>query len=391
MCVYAKAAGWIIPPSNTYNFVELINDVSQIIGSFLFGSFIYHALINEDVKFKKLKYVFQCYVGFTLFYVLTVVLFPRFILHSFNYFIVSRVIVTALSLILYYHIIIELKNIYLRYLFLAITALLLSGIFALWDSLTTTNPRLYTGFQCLCLGYILENISFACAFIFKYFSTDKQKNEAEARHQLQLSEVQLEMQLQTMQNIGREIHDNVGQKLTLASLYTQQLAHENQAPIVLGTIQKISNIINQSLYELRQLSKSLTNDIIENNNLHTLLKIECDRFNELKKCSVNFVSNSKLPDLDYQKRSILLRITQEFMQNSTKHSDCKTITIALNYSNGLLQILLEDDGKGFDINNKNNGGIGLINIKKRAELIGATHTFINKKSLGTKLLLELPI
>ena len=49
-------------------------------------------------------------------------------------------------------------------------------------------------------------------------------------HTKELLSTQIEMQTQTMQYIGREIHDNVGQKLTLASLYTQQLAYENKAP-----------------------------------------------------------------------------------------------------------------------------------------------------------------
>ena len=49
-------------------------------------------------------------------------------------------------------------------------------------------------------------------------------------HQKELLSNQIEIQKQTMQDIGREIHDNIGQKLTLASLYSQQLAYENKAP-----------------------------------------------------------------------------------------------------------------------------------------------------------------
>jgi signal transduction histidine kinase len=362
-----------------------------MIGSFMFGAFIYHALIMEDVKFKKLNFVFQFYVGFTLFYTLTVVLFPSFVLKSIPYFIVSRIILVVLSLFFYYHIIKELKKTYFRYLFLAITFLLLSGFFAFWDSITNYNSDDYIGFQHLCWGYILENICFACAFIYKYFSTDQQKNEAEIKHELQLSVVQLEVQQQTMQHIGREIHDNVGQKLTLASLYTQQLAYENKAPLVQNTIENISAIINQSLNELRQLSKSLTSNTIQVNTLQELLMVECERFNELKKCKISFTSNSKIPDLDYQTKSVLLRISQEFIQNSIKHSQCKNINISLNYINNCLHIAIQDDGKGFDVNKNKNGGTGLTHIKKRAELIGATYVFESSQKVGTKLTLELPL
>jgi signal transduction histidine kinase len=199
------------------------------------------------------------------------------------------------------------------------------------------------------------------------------------------------MKQQTMHHIGREIHDNVGQKLTLASLYTQQLAYENKAPMVQSTIENIGTIINQSLTELRQLSKSLTCNIIESNNLQELLMTECKRFNELKKCTIHFVVTSKIPDLEYQTKSVLLRISQEFIQNSVRHSQCKNINIIMNYTNNDLTISLEDDGKGFNVNKNKNAGTGLIHIKKRAKLIGALYTLESNKNEGTKLTLELPV
>lgn len=390
-CVYCKAAHWIPLQTYYYDALQLIIDVVQMIGSFMFGAFIYLALIKEDEKFKKLNFVFQFYVGFILIYVLSVLLFPRFVLNSIPYFIGTRVIVVLLSLIFYYHIIKELKKTYFKFLFLAITFLLLSGFLAFWDSISNYNSGYYVGFQYLCVGYILENICFVCAFIYKYFSTDLQKNEAEIKHELQLSVVQLEMQHQTMQHIGREIHDNVGQKLTLASLYTQQLAYENKAPLVNNTIENISDIINQSLNELRQLSRSLTINAIDNTPLEELLKIECARFNELKKCTIKFVVNSKIPDLSYQAKNVLLRISQEFIQNSSKHSECTEIDIVLNCNHGILQIVIEDNGKGFDLNKIKKGGAGLIHMKARAELIGATYHMTSSQSVGTKLTIELPL
>ncbi len=208
-------------------------------------------------------------------------------------------------------------------------------------------------------------------------------------HQSELLFTQLEMQTQTMQHIGREIHDNVGQKLTLASLYTQQLAYENKAPQVNDKIESISNIINESLAELRQLSKSLTDDSINENNINELLKQECDNVNHLKKATATFSSNKKNIILTYQTKSILVRIVQEFLQNSLKHAQCKNISISLNENENKLQMQLQDDGKGFDINNILNKGIGLSNMKKRLEVIGAIFNLESKQGIGTKLLIEI--
>ena len=220
----------------------------------------------------------------------------------------------------------------------------------------------------------------------------KEKETMIEIHQQELLTTQLEMQTQTMQHIGREIHDNVGQKLTLASLYTQQLAYENKAPHINDKIENIGNIINESLTELRQLSKSLTDDSIANNNISALLQQECDKVNDLKKCSVVFSTNQKNLLLPYQVKSILLRIVQEFLQNSIKHAQCRNITVTLKEEKTALLLHLEDDGKGFEatafVDAK---GIGLSNMKKRTELIGGNYHLESNTGKGTHLNIEIPL
>jgi signal transduction histidine kinase len=211
------------------------------------------------------------------------------------------------------------------------------------------------------------------------------------QHQQEILSTQLEMQMQIMQHIGREIHDSVGQKLTLASLYAQQLAYEKRAPQVNDKIDNISSIINESLTELRRLSKSLTDDSIANTNMTALLQLECDKVNGTNQCRANFNTNMKSLQLTYQTKSILLRIVQEFMQNSIKHAQCKTIDIVLAEKNGTLRLQLADDGNGFDTGAVSNNGIGLSNMRKRAALIGGVYHFETGAGTGTKLEIEIPL
>ncbi|HMI07274.1 MAG TPA: sensor histidine kinase [Flavobacterium sp.] len=208
-------------------------------------------------------------------------------------------------------------------------------------------------------------------------------------HQKEILSTQLEIQQQTMQHIGREIHDNIGQKLTLASLYTQQLAYENKAPQVNENIENIGKIINDSLSELRQLSKSLTDNTIETHTLFALLKSECMKINDLKQCAVAFTSNAYDTVLPYQEKSVLFRIAQEFLQNSIRHSGCRNITVTLGHTDGQLRLLLRDDGKGFDIH-EGKKGIGISNMKKRTEIIGG-HFELDSNNKGTRLTIEIPL
>lgn len=209
------------------------------------------------------------------------------------------------------------------------------------------------------------------------------KNEI---HKRELLATQLEIQQATMQQIGRELHDNIGQKLTLVSLYTQQLLYENRVPEVSERIDQVSQIINQSLQDLRSLSKTLTDDNINQKEIVTLIQEEVDNTNAFKRCHVTFEHNFNQLDLGFVHKNVLLRITQEFIQNSIKHSSCKNIFINLNTSEDVLwELNLRDDGIGFDSNHIKSNGIGLTNMKNRAAIIGAEFSLESHENSGTNL------
>lgn len=248
----------------------------------------------------------------------------------------------------------------------------------------------------LIITIILFNIFFVLfvAAIMVYIRKYKQRkkeylNEIEIKneiHQKELLATQLEIQQATMQQIGRELHDNIGQKLTLVSLYTQQLLYENKVPEVSERIEQVSQIINQSLHDLRSLSKTLTDDNISQKEIVTLIQEEVDNTNSFKKCKVNFEHNFKQLDLGFAHKNVLLRITQEFIQNSIKHAKCKNIFINLNTSEeSLWELNIKDDGVGFDKSNIKSNGIGLTNMKNRAEIIGANFSLESQKNMGTTL------
>ncbi len=242
----------------------------------------------------------------------------------------------------------------------------------------------------LLLGLIVGIILFIVQFRKRKVAYEKEKDMITEIHAKELLSTQLEMQTQTMQYIGREIHDNVGQKLTLASLYTQQLAYENKAPQINDKIENISSIINESLSELRQLSKSLTDDRINENNISQLLQQECNIINDLKAYTVIFNCTEKNIELPYQTKSILLRIVQEFLQNSMKHAKCENITVSLQKESYAIKLILQDDGKGFDKNAIHHKGIGLSNMKKRTEIIGGKFSLESNQEKGTNLTIEIP-
>ena len=208
-------------------------------------------------------------------------------------------------------------------------------------------------------------------------------NEKFAR---ELLEAQLEVQQQTMQHIGREIHDNVGQQLTLAFLYMQQL--QSDEPEVFDRIQSVISIIDESIIDLRKMSRSLTNDSFMENDLDQLIKLECSKVRSTKRCKVDFQCGSSHIESSGVVKSFVVRILQEFLQNSLKHSQCKNIEVRLLSGENGITLTAIDDGKGF---NQENGqaGSGLANMRKRASIIGAD-LHISSSQQGTNLRLFIP-
>ncbi|MFM2214478.1 MAG: hypothetical protein RL427_1741 [Bacteroidota bacterium] len=388
--VYLKETGDFPHFSHRRNLMQLVVDGLQMFSALLFCSFIYHAMLSQDAKYEKLKKVYYCYVVYTGLYFAIMFVFPDFVRVSFSFFVITRIIVYLIASFFYYYMIRDLKIVFFRYLFLATSFLFISGLAALWDSTVNYKTSIYTGFHYLCIGYFFENACFIGAFIYKYFIVDKEKQEVEHHHKVQLFTTKIEMQQQTMSYIGKEIHDNIGQRLTLASLYAQQLEHENETAEEKDRIDTISFLINQSLADMRELSKSLTDNSIENNMICKLIEDECERVRKLNLFTVKFICHDKNLSIAYQSKAVLIRIIQEFFQNSIKHSACKNVTLQLDLSKNTITMMLIDDGSGFDLSSNYTNGIGLKNMKERTEMLAGAISIESKINVGTKITVTIP-
>lgn len=225
-------------------------------------------------------------------------------------------------------------------------------------------------------------------FVFKYrkrkIEHNKEIETQEERHKIQLMNTQLDVQQQTMQYIGREIHDSVAQKLTLASIYTGQMHNKATESEVIKPLENIAKIINDSLTELRQLSRSLTDARIQNAGLSELIAIECENVSDTGKCYAR-LTTSEVPEMGIAAKSSLFRVVQEFIQNSLKYAECSEIHINLKIENGLLKMNLSDNGKGFNLSEHKHKGIGLDNMRRRALALGGTFEMESSLGKGTQL------
>ncbi|MBT8272394.1 MAG: sensor histidine kinase [Bacteroidia bacterium] len=206
----------------------------------------------------------------------------------------------------------------------------------------------------------------------------------------EIAKTQLEIQEQTLKNVGQELHDNVGQLLSFASMQLN-VASDLAAEKLKGKIDDTKDVIKNTIQEVRALSKSLNSDVISNFGLLESLQNEVDRLNKLKKIRAELSLSGDTYTLNSKKDELILfRIVQEFLSNTMKYAEATELKIVLNYKVDALHIHVKDDGKGFNEALIAKGS-GLLNMKNRAELIHANYKLESHPGQGVTLDLSYPI
>lgn len=218
----------------------------------------------------------------------------------------------------------------------------------------------------------------------------KEQRELKSQFSQTLLQSQLEIQEQTLQHIGHELHDNIGQVASLIkiNLNTLQL---NDGVRAKEKIEDTKELIRQLITDIKSLSVSLGADRIAQTGLVKALETEAERLNKTGQFTAIFTQEGRLPELDNDKSVILYRMAQEILNNIVKHSGARQITISLTSTENLFTLAFTDDGIGFDLNQKKNSGAGLFNLQSRAQLINAKLIIQSIQGKGTLVIIELPV
>ena len=202
----------------------------------------------------------------------------------------------------------------------------------------------------------------------------------------QLLASKVEIQEQTLQHVSRELHDNLGQVASLIkiNLNTVQLKNPEAAE---EKLRNTKDLVKQLIMDLKQLSVSLSTDKINKIGLVQALKLEEDKLLKTGLFVTELTYPDNMPVIDAEKEIIIYRMVQEILNNTIKHSGATKISLAVQYTNGMLTLLISDDGKGFDVTKKlsepGEMGNGLLNLKGRAKVINATYGIDSVVGKGT--------
>lgn len=210
--------------------------------------------------------------------------------------------------------------------------------------------------------------------------------ELKVLHAQEVRAVEREVTQHTLVEVGRELHDNIGQLLTVARMGVNELIRSSPEP---QRAQHVKETLDTTISEVRGLSRTLNTDKWNDRALADVLKEECERVQRLGGMEMVLSTDGAADASSADQRLVLFRIFQEVVNNAVKHAGASRMDITLSAA-APLRLVMRDNGSGFDPSalSASGKGQGLGNIRRRAELIGMTCEVRSAPGEGTTITLQ---
>jgi len=211
----------------------------------------------------------------------------------------------------------------------------------------------------------------------------------ERNKQNQIAQAVVFAQEKERAEIGKELHDNVGQLLTTTKLYLEMLKHKLDDPIEL--VERGTRHINMVIHTIRNLSHSLVPSSIKDLGLNASVNDLIDNVQTPGNINISYLSPPDLENkLEESLKLTLYRIIQEQLNNIVRHADATYVTIELFEEDHFIKLNITDNGIGFSTATMKKGH-GFKNITSRAELQNGSLDIISNPGMGCKIIIQIPI
>lgn len=232
--------------------------------------------------------------------------------------------------------------------------------------------------------------------LFLVFYTRRQRDNRREKQLMQtqfeqeILKTQIEIQEQTLKTISEEIHDNVGQVLSLAKLNLNTFPATDDE-IIKTKVGDTKQLVSKAINDLRDLSRSLYGDKIADLGLPEAIANELKILQNTGLYQTVFITTGEPFKLESQNEIVIFRIVQEALNNSIKHAKAKLISIEISYTPDIFRLTITDDGNGFDMATLQSGntGIGLKSMQSRTSLIGGDFLIQSAHDSGTMIQITL--
>jgi len=265
--------------------------------------------------------------------------------------------------------------------------LLIISVTAIWFVVHGREPFPFASLRenVLLLQVLLCTVVLPLMFL-SGFMTEARHAQASLRR---LSSNLINAQEQERTRIGRELHDDVNQKLAMLSMRLQQL-RENPSDVH-RRLQDLRQEVDGISSDIQALSHELHSSKLEYLGVIKGLKSWCNEFAERHKVEIDFRSDVTRT-LPFEVGVSLLRVLQEALHNAVKYSKARSIEVQMMQHAREIHLKVRDTGVGFDVDSVMQGkGLGLISMRERVRLLHGTFAIKSKPMSGTTIDVHVPL
>ncbi len=215
----------------------------------------------------------------------------------------------------------------------------------------------------------------------------KQLQRAKAlEYEQQISNTRQEVQKETLNEVGRELHDNIGQLLTVARIQIAESLKKGHS----STLAKAEETVLRAAKDVRDLAHTLNSIAMPEFDVYDAIQADVSRIDRTQELSVSAKLQGSPNDLVDDWQIIIYRIFQESLNNALKHAKASQITVTAMVKQQGFTLSVQDNGVGFNCQNMPNG-VGMNNMYQRAELIKAQLEIDSRPNEGCTMKLHVPL
>ena len=216
-----------------------------------------------------------------------------------------------------------------------------------------------------------------------------EKQAMESSYQNQLLQSRLEVQEQSFKYFSEEIHDNIGQLLSMVKMQLYNIKSNSTEPEIVNKATKSNELLGKAITDLRNISHTLNSNFVDNAGLEAAIRKDLEYMHSAKDIACTLTKTGDEYDLGEGRELIIFRIVQEAAGNAMKHANPTAIDITLQYQPDTLRVTIADNGSGFNRQKAAGSGLGLTNMQERASLLNGTINIHSEEGKGTIVTLEI--
>lgn len=242
---------------------------------------------------------------------------------------------------------------------------------------------------------------FLLAFTGLYFMYLNRRNRQRVKLQqtiIELTEKKshaaIEAEIQERKRIGQELHDGLGQLLSVAGLNVSVLQKKREIaePRKTELLNAVMRSIDEAFSEVRNISHNLAPSLLSERGLKGALKNLTDQVNQSHQLQMNFETFGLEGKLHSLVENTLFRAIQEILNNTIKHSNASQLSLQVTQGNHEITLMAEDNGIGFEMENLNeHSGHGLTHMKTRIENLNGSMHIDSNPARGTIISIVIPL